>query len=185
MHPRLRRHRREGSLGVVLRSLPALAALAACGACAQGARPPSWAARAELPFVALAMDGERVVVGGPGPPRLVELWATWCAPCGPAAERARAVLARHPRVAAYSVSVDEDRAALERRLAELPPPGRPLVYPGGPAAAARRGLRDFPTFLAIDARGRLVGVVTGLSPGLGPRLDRMLRHAEGLVGAGE
>ncbi|WP_176064197.1 TlpA family protein disulfide reductase [Anaeromyxobacter diazotrophicus] len=167
------------------RPLLALAALAASGACAHRAVPPSWAARAELPFVALTLDGERVVVGGPGPPRLVEVWATWCAPCGPAAERARAVLARHPRVAAYAVSVDEDRAALEQRLAERPPPGRPLVLPGGPAAAARRGLRDFPTFLALDARGRLVGVEVGLSPGLGPRLDRMLRHAEGLVGEGE
>lgn len=163
----------------------ALAAAALLAACAHPGASAGWAARPEVPFVAAALDGGPVVVGGPGPPRLVEVWATWCAPCGPAAERARAVLARHPGVAAYSVSVDEDRAALAQRLAEAPPPGTPLVYPGGSSAAARRGLRELPTFLALDARGRLVGTVSGLSPGLGPALERMLRHAEGQAGGVE
>jgi thiol-disulfide isomerase/thioredoxin len=165
--------------------LLAVAAALTLAACARRPLPETWAVRPELPIVAATLDGERVVVGGAGPPRLVEIWATWCEPCGPAAERAGEVLARHPDVAAFSISVDEDAAALARRLAEAPPPGTPLVYPGGPSAAARRGLRDYPTFLALDRRGRLVGSVTGLSAGLGPTLERMLRHAEGKLGGPE
>jgi thiol-disulfide isomerase/thioredoxin len=170
---------------MVQRSLRALAALTALLACTLPASRVRGAARPELPILAQALDGRRVEVGGPGPPRLVEIWATWCPPCGPASERARAVLARHPQVVAYAVSVDEDRAALERRLAGAPPPGQTLVLAGGPSAAARRGLREYPTFLALDAHGRLVGTVVGLWPGLGPALERLLRHAEGKVGEPE
>lgn len=170
------------------KSAAAAAALALALALATGCGHRAAARRAaelRLPLVAETLAGQRLVVGGPGPVRLVELWATWCTPCGPAAERARAVLARHPGVLAYAVSIDEDRAELTRLLRAAPPPGTALILLGGPTAAARAGIPQVPTFLALDTRGRLVGVVVGLSPGLGPALERLLRLAEGKAGQPE
>ena len=164
------------------RSAAAAVALALGAACAHRAAGGSGGTAPQLPIVAETLSGERLVVGGPGPVRLVELWATWCTPCGPAAERARTVLARHPSVVAYAISIDQDRAELVRRLAEAPPPGTALILSGGPTAAARSGIPQVPTFLALDERGRLVGVVVGFSPGLGPALEKLLRRAEGRMG---
>ncbi len=164
-------------------ALTAVALALALGAgCAHRATGGRWGTDPQLPIVAETLAGERIVVGGPGPVRLVELWATWCTPCGPAAERARTVLARHPRVVAYAVSIDQDRAELARRLVEAPPPGTALVLSGGATAAARGGIPQVPTFLALDERGRLVGLVVGNSPGLGPALEKLLRLAEGRQG---
>ncbi len=139
----------------------------------------------EFHLAAETLAGGRVAIGGPGPVRLVEVWATWCEPCALAAVRARTVLARHPRVLAYAVALDVDRETVSRYVAMTPPPGTPLVLLGDRAAAARHGLDRVPAFIAIDARGRVTGAITGLSPGLGPALDRLLRHAEGAVGERE
>jgi thiol-disulfide isomerase/thioredoxin len=155
--------------------LAAAAVAAGCGPSRRALREP----HPVLPLQAETLDGAPFTVGGGGPVRLVELWATWCAPCGPAADRARAVLARHPRVVAYGISVDGDRAALLQRLRDDPPPGTPLVLPGGSAAAARAGMTELPTFLVLDARGRVAGVVVGLTPSLGAELTRLIRRAEG------
>ena len=177
-------------------------AVLACAACSSGPRThsgldserdrrgePALPVRGplggEFHLAAETLAGERVEIGGPGPVRLVEVWATWCEPCALAAARARPVLARHPRVIAYAVALDVDREAVARYVAMTPPPGAPLVLLGGHAAAARRGLDSVPTFIALDARGRVTGAITGLSPGLGPALDRLLRHAEGAVGERE
>ena len=53
------------------------------------------------------------------------------------------------------------------------------------SSLSRAGIPQVPTFLALDTRGRLVGVVVGLSPGLGPALERLLRLAEGKAGQPE
>lgn len=152
-------------------------------ACAHAGPPTARTGARPERFTAETLEGERFEIGGPGPVRLVELWATWCEPCGPATGRAREVLARHPGVVAYALALDDDRAAVERHVAAFPPlGGRALLYVGGAGAAARAGLPEIPTFLALDARGRVVGSVTGLTPGLGPALHRLLRRAEGRLG---
>jgi thiol-disulfide isomerase/thioredoxin len=133
-------------------------------------------------LAAARLDGTPVALRGPGPPRLVELWATWCEPCAHAAAAARPVLARHPRVRVYAVSVDDDRAAVASHPFAL---GEVLVAAGGAAGAARAGFDRLPTFVALDAHGRVVGTVTGAAPNLAAALDRMLRHAEGGVGERE
>ncbi len=132
-------------------------------------------------LVGETLAGDRVDLAGPGPVRLVELWATWCVPCGPAAEIARPVLQRHPDVAAYSLAVDEP-AAVAAYVTSRPMLGTVLLYPGGAAAATRRGLNEFPMFIALDAHGRVAGTVVGFRPGLGAALDRLLNHAEGRSG---
>jgi thiol-disulfide isomerase/thioredoxin len=165
-----------------LAAAPTIAlALAACAATGRTARAHA-GLEAEPRFAAETLAGEEVEIGGPGPVRLVELWASWCAPCVPAAEKARAVLRRHPEVLAYALSLDVDREALDHHLARAPPAGTPLLFHGGPAAAARRGLNQLPMFIVLDARGRVAGTLTGLTAGLGPALERLVRQAEGSVG---
>lgn len=125
-------------------------------------------------------EGATVALTGPGPARLVEVWATWCEPCARAAAVARPVVARHPRVAAFALAVDGERRDLDGYGASAV--GRLLVVRGGEAAALRAGLDRFPTFIVLDARGNAVGHVIGTSPQLAANLERLLRSAEGGVG---
>jgi hypothetical protein len=83
-------------------------------------------------------------------------------------------------VTAFAVSVDGDQDSVVRHARKAV--GRVLLVRGGAPAAARAGFDRFPTFLALDGHGRVVGEVTGVTPALGAELDRLLRHAEGGVG---
>jgi hypothetical protein len=96
----------------------------------------------------------------------------------------RGVLARHPEVAGWSLSIDDDLEALAAEAARTPPPGKLVIHAGGLAGAARRGLDRIPLFLVLDARGRVVAEVMGYSPGLGARLERAIRDAQGATGPG-
>ncbi len=156
-----------------------LAALVAsgCGGLRAGLRAPDLA---DLP--ATTLDGRSYPLSGPGPVRLVDVWASWCAPCVSAAPQVARVLARHPDVLGLSLSVDDDPAALRRHLETHRVPGLVLHCRGGFPAASRRGIDDLPLFLVLDPRGRLAGMVRGFSPGLGPELERMVRLAKGEVG---
>jgi thiol-disulfide isomerase/thioredoxin len=162
----------------VLRALALLALLSvACAGSRAGWRPP---AVAELP--AETLDGRPYALAGPGPVRLVDVWASWCTPCVAAAPRVARVLARHPEVLGLSLSVDDDEAELRRHLERHGVPGLVLHCRGGFAAASRRGVSDLPLFLVLDSRGRLAGMVRGLSARLEPELERMVRLAKGEVG---
>src|SRR5919198_2859021 len=105
------------------------AAAAAMAACAQAPARASRAAPDVNRLAATDLHGAPVAIGGPGPVRLVELWATWCEPCERAAAAARPVLARHPRVTAYAIAVDSDRASIAQHAARAV--GDILVVQGG------------------------------------------------------
>ncbi len=160
------------------------AALAlALSLCACAHRAPAWRSGPGLGLPAETLDGRPYPLSGPGAVRLVDVWASWCAPCAEAAPRVRRVLARHPGVVGLSLSVDDDPAALRRHLERHGVPGLPLRCPGGFPAAARRGLDAIPLFVVLDGRGRLAGEVRGLTPRLEAELDRLVRLA--LHGPGE
>jgi thiol-disulfide isomerase/thioredoxin len=154
-------------------ALALCAPLAACAHAGRARPAPPATIEAETP------GGDRVTVGGPGPVRLVELWATWCAPCRAVAPRVREILGRHPAVEAYAISIDEDATDWRSLEAGARPAGRLLHLPGGGAAAARRGIDRLPLFLVLDPRGRLTAVVEGSSQSLGARLERALALAGG------
>ena len=157
-------------------AVAALLAVTACAGASAGRGPREGE---PLLLETVTLEGEPFTVGGPGPLRLVELWATWCAPCGPASEEARAALTRHPRVRLQAVSLDGSAEVVRRAVAASPRHGRQLLLRGGPAAAERLGLGRLPAFVMLDRRGRVVGSVSGLSADLAPALERMLRQAEG------
>ncbi|MFL5262909.1 MAG: hypothetical protein ACJ79L_10975, partial [Anaeromyxobacteraceae bacterium] len=70
----------------------ALALLVAAASCT-ASQPARRAGAGDLGALAAArLDGTPVALRGPGSPRLVELWATWCEPCAHAAAAARPVL---------------------------------------------------------------------------------------------
>ena len=91
---------------------------------------------------------------------LLNLWATWCAPCVkemPALDRLQAKLGG-PDFAVLALSIDREGLAkvqgffAQNRIAALPP----YLDPSGRAPAAF-GARGLPTTLLIDRDGRLVG----------------------------
>lgn len=104
--------------------------------------------KAPLPWVADAGDADfDEVTGTASLPVLVDVWATWCAPCriqAPHVERLSVDLAGRIKV----VKVDSDQA---------------------PAVAQRFGIRGVPTLLLLD-KGRLLDRRTGAL--LGPQLRR-------------
>jgi len=128
---------------------------------------------AERPRVVIdaeTLSGEPVSIGGPGPIRVVDLWATWCEPCRISSDRVATFLRRHPDVEEIALSVDDDVAAVGRFLEKQPVPGRVLHFPGGMRAASQQGLRNIPLFIVLDVEGGVVATITGLSSDLERRL---------------
>jgi thiol-disulfide isomerase/thioredoxin len=86
-------------------ALALVLSLSAC--CALPGQPPS----GEAFFLpAETLDGRPVDLSGPGPIRLIDVWATWCGPCREATPKVQAVLGRHPEVRGVLLSIDDDPA---------------------------------------------------------------------------
>ena len=116
---------------------------------------------------------------------VLNLWATWCAPCReemPALDRLAAAFADRPvRVVALSV----DRAPPERVRAFLDEVGvKHLAIYRDPKSAATRALKvqGLPVTLLIDREGRETGRVVGMARWDGEEAFAAVR---GLLAAGE
>jgi thiol-disulfide isomerase/thioredoxin len=157
-----------------MRTWPLIALCALTLSCAAGWKTSIPLGR-PLPISAQTLDGQAAPLSGPGPVRLVALWASWCEPCHKARPVLQRVLDRHPEVRGLAVSVDEDREALLADHARQPMPG---VVLHAPTALSVLGTARIPIFLALDRRGRVVDSWTGVGPGLEPALERMLATAE-------
>lgn len=143
--------------------------LLAAGACAAADAPIATAAEArplpEMRFLDMA-GAETGVEAFRGQVVVLNLWATWCAPCReemPALDRLAAAFAGQPvRVVALSV----DRAAPERVQAFLDEVGvKHMAVYRDPKAAATRALKvqGLPVTLLIDSEGREAGRVLGIA----------------------
>lgn len=113
-----------------------------------------------MPAAMLAdLDGKPVTLTGK--PLLLNLWATWCAPCVaelPTLDRAAAALS--DRVAVVALDQGEDAAKVRSFLAGRPlAHARPLIDKG---MAVGVGLgANLPTTILYDAAGKEMWRVTG------------------------
>ncbi len=147
---------------------------------ALGACPHRLAARLEIgaPLRLETRDeaGRERLVTGAGRPRLVVIWASWCGLCPEALQEATRI-AEHFGLELVTVAVDTDRhKALEAAAAMQVP--RPWLWDGAARASTLAGIRRVPTFLLIDARGRVVALFEGIDPGPMARLERAAGRLE-------
>ncbi len=131
-----------------------------------------------------SLDGGEVRLGGPGEIRVIDLFASWCEPCRaqlPALQRLAEAHAGQG-LAVSAVSLDEDRAALDRFLAQVPVAIPVLWDRGGAAVTPALQIQRLPTTLVVDRAGVIRHVHLGYD---GARSDeRLEREVAGLPAGG-
>jgi thiol-disulfide isomerase/thioredoxin len=162
--------------GVALALGAWLFAAAAVPAPAAGSKEGDLAPR----FTVKTLDGETLSSDAlKGKVVLLDFWATWCAPCIqaiPALEEIRKKNAGKPFVL-VGVSADFERRTLEQFLEKRGIPG-PQVWNGmrGPLNRMFQ-VSTFPTYVLLDAEGRIVYRARGWSGASARALDAAIRKA--------
>lgn len=114
-----------------------------------------------------------------GTPRVMHLWATWCAPCLAELPALDATLAAHPEIAEGVTVLSVDSAPFERvsrYLEDLDLSLRTLKLVAGNAGVSL-GVTGYPSTLFLDGNGAVVDRVTGPLDWTAPEtLTRLRRH---------
>jgi thiol-disulfide isomerase/thioredoxin len=160
----------------MIRALPLLAALlvSACAAPRQVAARPPPLAGVPLSVTARALDGAEVRLGGPGEVRVIDVFASWCEPCRaqlPALGRLAEAHAGRG-LAVVVVSLDEDRAALDRFLAQVSVSLPVLWDRGGEAVVPALQIQRLPTTFVVDRAGVIRDVHLGYDARSDAKLER-------------
>lgn len=115
---------------------------------------------------------------GPGRPRLLHFWATWCAPCRdelPALIRAARRF--EPTIEVLLVSVDGDWAPVRAFFPQGPPPG--VFRAEARAVNITLGVGALPDTRVLDASGRTVLKLDGVQDWARPAIEARVRGALG------
>ena len=113
-----------------------------------------------------------------GKPLLVNLWATWCAPCVAEMPTLDALAAREPRLQVLAISQDlqgqqkVDAFFDQRKFERLEPYIDPELQLMGELK-----VQSFPTTILYDAEGREVWRMTGMEDWEGPRARALISQS--------
>jgi thiol-disulfide isomerase/thioredoxin len=103
---------------------------------------------------ALDFDGRKVPVPTPGKATIVNFWATWCPPCRAEMPLLQSLPDFYPdKLSLQLVNFKERMATVQRYMRESNSTHAVLFDPVG-EGAAKWGVRNFPTTVGFDARGR-------------------------------
>lgn len=122
------------------------------------------------PIVVTSIDGRKVDLSrGDGKPRIVEIWATWCAPC----LESMPWLNRLEGVSVVAIAVeskpDDVRAVVERLGLKMP------VVIGSDGVREKLGAPpSVPTLILAAENGRVVRTFYGAPPGLHGEVEKAI-----------
>lgn len=119
-----------------------------------------------LPAMSLQQldDGPDGLDGYRGRLLVVNIWATWCAPCReemPSLQRLADAMAGEP-FALVGLSIDDDANLVREFLLRYDIRFPIVLDPGAVETTAKIGSLGYPDTLVVDAEGRIVRRVTGL-----------------------
>jgi len=107
---------------------------------------------------------------------VLNFWATWCPPCVEEAPSLKEFVerTRSLRVTVIGVSVDQDRAALEKFVVEQQI-SFPIARDPDQAVASRYGTFKFPETYVIDADGKIAKKIIGAIDWRDPQVISFVR----------
>jgi thiol-disulfide isomerase/thioredoxin len=144
--------------GALAHHLEAAAPPAAPAAPAAPAGPRRAAERYAPAFRLETLDGDHISLADlRGKITLLDFWATWCAPCVasvPSLKKIAAQMAGQP-FTLISVSGDRNGARVRDFVASHAPTW-PQCWDGNGTVQGQLGIRELPTFVLIDADGRIL-----------------------------
>ena len=115
---------------------------------------------------------------GPGRPRLLHFWATWCAPCRDELPvLLRAARRFEPTIEVLLVSVDGDWAPVRAFFPQGPPPG--IFRADARKTHIALGVGALPDTRVLDASGRTVLHLAGVQDWARPAVEARVRAALG------
>ncbi len=149
-------------------ALAALMALVGTVGCGGTAPRPSKVAGGTLPDLELAsLDGSTLrLSGGNGRAKLVNFWATWCAPCREEIPHFNEIYAqyRDAGLDIVAISMDEEGAEVVRPFVADNGMTYPVVLGSDEVAEAFGGVVGFPTTFLVDRYGKVVDSWVGVIP---------------------
>jgi len=119
-----------------------------------------------------------------GRPAVVNLWASWCAPCRAEMPLLAAIQRQRPDVRVVFVNQGETAAAVQAYLARSGLRLEQVWLDPGSALGPALGSRGLPTTLFLDAQGRIMDTHMGMlnAAALRVRLQRLQSAAPGPAG---
>ena len=133
---------------------------------------PTIAVRPAATATALPLLSVTLVTGAPWSPAtargkvlLIDVWASWCAPCRAGLRRAEALAVADPDLAVIGLSLDEDDAAVRAFLADVQVGFAIARVDAAVLSAAPLGITTLPALILVDADGRIRWVGQDLDEG--------------------